>query len=168
MVMTSGDQPMILQRDYRKIRMRSWSRPTRSGWWSSAHPDTATVLVSSVAGTEGGGRKFDDWFFGGQEGEFPLGGDEKIDDHFHALTLSATVTDGRAEILAQEWDNSRFCYPLPGKYSIGIGRQYATAAMMAGADAIEAMRITIQLDAFTDGEICYVDMDNWERGVQVL
>jgi ATP-dependent protease HslVU (ClpYQ) peptidase subunit len=43
--------------------------------------------------------------------------------------------------------------PMPSPWAIGSGGKLARAAMMAGADAKQAVRIAIQIDASTNGVV---------------
>lgn len=167
MVMTGGDEPMILQRDYLKIRSQITEADRTLGFRSFAKP-THRMRAVAVAGSEAAGRQFEEWWFSGAEGEFPLDLD-RIKDQFHAITLRAELTAGvTQELVAEEWDDCGYSYALPGKFALGCGLRYATAAMCAGADALRAIGVAVELDPGTDGQICYLDTDNWDKGVQKL
>jgi len=51
------------------------------------------------------------------------------------------------------WNSAEGWLPMPSPWAIGSGGKLARAAMMAGADAKQAVRIAIQIDASTNGVV---------------
>lgn len=95
-------------------------------------------------------------------------------------TLSALIglfipSDGSAP---QEFNEKLVPMPIPNfPWVAGTGKRFALAAMLAGKDAAEAVKIAIQLDIYSGGDVnCYemdkqhhysvatsLDLDSWAR-----
>lgn len=79
----------------------------------------------------------------------------------------------------QEYNEKLIQMALPSNspWVAGTGKNFAMAAMLAGKDAVEAVRIAIQLDIYSGGDVnCYemdkqhhysvatsLDLDSWAR-----
>ncbi len=83
--------------------------------------------------------KVRDWFVNGREGERPVG-------DIHMILVPP---EGPA-LMVNDFGESEICAPF---YAIGSGYELAMGAMAMGASAEEAVRVAIQYDIHSGGEI---------------
>lgn len=125
------------------VTMAAEGRAIESGTIVASNDKKIRIVNGSVVGTAGeaaGGIEFCEFI---EDGEWRT----------KASTATAMVIDGARGRL---YEGVRHAQPIKPPYAIGSGAGFALAAMMAGADAVQAVKIACKLDPYSGGRIMKV------------